>query len=120
MSSNAWRERLRRWGPGKHSSRISSGDINHKIYTAQIEALYQHTPMVLAVNVVNSALVALVLTSYTEQTRWWVFFGSVVTLTAVRAIGWSRHRHNRKPDEATTKWATVATAGSGLSGLLWA
>jgi signal transduction histidine kinase len=120
MSLNVWRERLRRWGPGKHSSRISSGgDINHKIYTAQIEALYQHTPMVLAVNVVNSALVALVLASYMEQTRWWVFFGSVVTLTAVRAIGWSRHRHNRKPDEATTKWAIVATAGSGLSGLLW-
>ena len=122
MSSNVWRERLRRWGraPDKHSSRISSGgDINHKIYTAQIEALYQHTPMVLAVNVVNSALVALVLASYMEQTRWWVFFGSVVTLTAVRAIGWSRHRHNRKPDEAMTKWAIVATAGSGLSGLLW-
>ena len=68
---------------------------------------------------VNSALVALVLASYMEQTRWWVFFGSVVTLTAVRAIGWSRHRHNRKPDEAMTKWAIVATAGSGLSGLLW-
>jgi signal transduction histidine kinase len=123
MSPNVWRERLRRWGPGKYSSRISSGgdriNINHKIYTAQIEALYQHTPMVLAVNVVNSALVALVLASYMEQTRWWVFFGSVVTLTAVRAIGWSRHRHQRKPDEATTKWAIVATAGSGLSGLVW-
>jgi hypothetical protein len=75
--------------------------------------------MVLAVNIVNSALVALVLASYMEQTRWWVFFGSVVTLTAVRAIGWSLHQHNRKPDEATTQWAIVATAGSGLSGLLW-
>jgi signal transduction histidine kinase/ActR/RegA family two-component response regulator len=123
MSSNVWRERLRRRGPGKYSSRISSGrdriNINNKIYTAQIEALYQHTPMVLAVNIVNSALVALVLASYMEQTRWWVFFGSVVALTAVRAIAWSRHRHNRKPDEATTKWAIVATAGSALSGLLW-
>jgi hypothetical protein len=55
-----------------YSSRISSGDtginINHEIYAAQIRALYQHTPMVLTVNVVNSALVTLVLASYMEQT----------------------------------------------------
>jgi len=67
------------------ASSISSGragiNINDKIYTAQIRALYQHTPMVLTVNVVNSALVALVLASYMEQTRWWIFFGLVVTLT---------------------------------------
>jgi putative Ca2+/H+ antiporter (TMEM165/GDT1 family) len=44
--------------------------------------------MVLAVNVVNSGLVALVLASYMEQTRWWVFFGMVVALTVARAIGW--------------------------------
>jgi hypothetical protein len=75
--------------------------------------------MVLTVNVVNSALVALVLASYMEQTRWWIFFGLVVTLTGVRAIGWSYHRHRPKPVEATTKWAIFATAGSGLSGLLW-
>jgi signal transduction histidine kinase/CheY-like chemotaxis protein len=105
------------------ASSISSGragiNINDKIYTAQIRALYQHTPMVLTVNVVNSALVALVLASYMEQTRWWIFFGLVVTLTGVRAIGWSYYRHSRKPVEATTKWAIFATAGSGLSGLLW-
>ncbi len=40
-----------------YSSRISSGDtginINHEIYAARIRALYQHTPMVLAVNVAD-------------------------------------------------------------------
>jgi signal transduction histidine kinase/CheY-like chemotaxis protein len=105
------------------ASSILSGragiNINDKIYTAQIRALYQHTPMVLTVNVVNSALVALVLASYMEQTRWWIFFALVVTLTGVRAIGWSYHRHRPKPVETTTKWAIFATAGSGLSGLLW-
>jgi len=75
--------------------------------------------MVLAVNVVNSALVALVLASYMEQTKWGAFFGLVVTLTGVRAIGWSCYRWGRKPEAATTKWAIFATAGSGLSGLLW-
>jgi len=86
-----------------YSSRISSGDtginINHEIYAAQIRALYQHTPMVLAVNVANSALVAVVLGSYLEQTRWWIFFGLVVTLTGLRAIGWICYRHDRQPYE---------------------
>ena len=75
--------------------------------------------MVLAVNVANSALVAVVLGSYLEQTRWWIFFGLVVTLTGLRAIGWICYRHDRQPYETTTKWAIFATAGSSLSGLLW-
>jgi hypothetical protein len=75
--------------------------------------------MVLAVNVVNSGLVALVLASYLEQTRWWIFFGLVVTLSAARAIGWRIYRRHRKPTDHTIKWALIATAGSGLSGLLW-
>jgi len=76
-------------------------------------------PMVLAVNVVNAALVALVLASYMEQTRWWSFFGLVVTLTGARAIGWIYYRHQRQAAEDKTKWTSFATIGSGLSGLLW-
>ena len=76
-------------------------------------------PMVLAVNVVNSALVALVLASYMEQTRWWIFFGLVVALTGARAMGWRHYHHHRKAVEDKTRWAILATAGSGLSGLLW-
>jgi len=76
-------------------------------------------PMVLAVNLVNSALVAFELASYLEQTRWWIFFGLVVTLTGVRAAGWRCYYHNQKTEGAPGKWALFATAGSGLSGLLW-
>ena len=93
--------------------------VEIKIYTAQIRAVYCHIPMVLAVNVVNSALVALVLASYMEQARWWIFFGLVVALTAVRAAGWSRYRYRRRSLENTAVWAGLATAGSALSGLLW-
>jgi signal transduction histidine kinase/CheY-like chemotaxis protein len=75
--------------------------------------------MVLAVNIINSGLVALVLASYLEQTRWWIFFGLVVTLTAARAIGWRYYRRHRRHGDLATRWAIIATAGSGLSGLLW-
>jgi signal transduction histidine kinase/CheY-like chemotaxis protein len=90
-----------------------------EIYTAQIRAVYEHIPMILAVNVVNSALVALVLASYMEQTRWWIFFGSVVALTGVRAAGWGCYRYYYKPPQNTKLWAILGTAGSALSGLLW-
>src|SRR5215831_2756683 len=92
---------------------------SQQIFNAQIRALYRHTPMVLAVNVINSGLVALALASYLEQTRWWIFFGLVTTLTAARAIGWRYYRRRRKPATRVTQWAIVATVGSGLSGLLW-
>jgi hypothetical protein len=71
-----------------HREDIEQQNIDNETTAAQIAALYQHMPMVLAVNVVNSALVALVLASYMKQTRWWIFFGLVVSLTGVRAAGW--------------------------------
>ena len=94
-------------------------NIDSELSAAQISALYQHMPMVLAVNVVNAALVAFVLATYMEQTRWWIFFGLVVSLTGVRAAGWQWYRHHRKRIEAKTIWTMLATLGSGLSGLLW-
>ena len=75
--------------------------------------------MVLAVNVINSGLVALVLASYLEQTRWWIFFGLVVTLTGARVIAWRLYRRHQTPDDLPVRWAIIATLGSGLSGLLW-
>jgi len=83
---------------------VEQRKFDNEISAAQIWALYQHMPMVLAVNVVNSALVALVLASYTEQTRWWIFFGLVVSLTGVRAAGWRWYRHDPKRVEAKTIW----------------
>jgi hypothetical protein len=96
---------------------VSASNVDREISSAQFLALYEHMPMVLAVNVVNSALVALVLASYMEQTRWWIFFGC--TLTGARAIGWIYCRYQRQAAEDKTKWTLFATIGSGVSGLLW-
>jgi len=47
---------------GQYTERtVEQRNIDNEISAAQIAALYQHMRMVLAVNVVNSALVALVL-----------------------------------------------------------
>ena len=100
-------------------SNVEQRKFDNEISAAQIWALYQHMPMVLAVNVVNSALVALVLASYMEQTRWWIFFGLVVSLTGVRAAGWRWYRYDPERVESKTIWKIFATLGSGLSGIIW-
>src|SRR6516164_7408662 len=93
--------------------------INQEIFGAKIRVLYQHTPMVLAVNVINSGLVTVVFALYLQQTRWWSFFGLVITLTGARAIAWRLYHRNQTSNGLTIKWAIIATLGSGLSGLLW-
>jgi len=95
-------------------SGIASG-----IFAAQIQALYQHIPMVLTVNVVNSALVAIVLASYRGQAWWLVFLALSVAVSAVRALGWARYRRKPAPPGSVAKWAMSAAIGSAVSGLLW-
>src|SRR6516162_9618824 len=75
--------------------------------------------MVLTVNLVNSALVAIVLASYMGQTRWLIFLALTVALTGARLIGCILYRNHAKMAQSTGEWAMFATIASGLSGLLW-
>ncbi len=81
--------------------------------------MYQQTPMVLTVNVVNAALITLILGWYAEHAGWWIFFGFVVTLTGVRSVVWTDYHRHKEPYRPTAIWAQLATLGSALSGLLW-
>jgi signal transduction histidine kinase/ActR/RegA family two-component response regulator len=98
---------------------VTRAALTNRIYAAQIQALYQHTPMVLTVNAVNSALVAIVLASHLGQTRWLVFLALTIVLTGARALGWLRYHACPEASRAAARWAALATLGSGLSGLLW-
>jgi signal transduction histidine kinase/CheY-like chemotaxis protein len=98
---------------------VKRTDTTNGIYFAQIGALYQHIPIVLFVNMVNSALVAIVLASYKGQTWWLVFLALTIALTGAHAFGLVRYRQTRPSVESASRWAAAATVGSGLSGLLW-
>jgi signal transduction histidine kinase/CheY-like chemotaxis protein len=75
--------------------------------------------MVLTVNLVNSALVAVVLALYSGETPWLIFLVLTVALTALRLIGWRQYYSRLQAGAATAKWAILAIAGSGLSGAIW-
>ena len=93
--------------------------VSREIYSARIDALYQQTPIVLTVNIVNSALVAAVLASYMGQTLCLIFLVLTIAVTGMRVIGWNLYHSGAKSVKCTAKWAVFATVGSGLSGLLW-
>ena len=93
--------------------------FNQEIYEAQIDTLYRQTPMVLTVNLLNSSLVAVVLTSNMGQVLWLMFLAVTLLLTVIRIIGWKLYRSRAVPVRSTAKWGIFATVGSGLSGLLW-
>jgi len=105
---------------GATASNYSGGTITAtgSIFSARIQALYRHTPMVLTVNIVNSGFVAWVLASYLGQSSWWLFFVLSAFLSVARTICWIYYRHNRTSGKQTL-WAAFATIGSALSGLLW-
>ena len=93
--------------------------FNREIYDAQIDTLYQQTPMVLTVNLLNSSLVAVVLTSNMGQALWLMFLAVTLLLSVIRIIGWKLYCSRAVPVRSTAKWGIFATVGSGLSGLLW-
>jgi signal transduction histidine kinase/CheY-like chemotaxis protein len=95
---------------------------NHKLtelFEAQIDAVYRQAPIVLTVNMVNSTLVAALLSSYSRHTPWLLFLVGNVVSTGAQLIGYFLYCSSKKSVGSTRAWAIVATLGSGLSGFLW-
>ena len=98
---------------------MTHSEIESRIFDAQIRLLYEQVPLVLTTNVVNAGLIALVLAAYVGETRWWLFFGLIGALTAARVVLWRRYLATPPRARAGRAWATLATAGSALSGVIW-
>jgi len=103
----------------KNISLSHNCDIIADIYSVRLNTLYQQIPVVLIVNLVNSSLVALVLTSYMGQVLWFIFLALTLVLTVICMIGWKYYWSCSAVVRSKAKWAIFATLGSGLSGLLW-
>jgi len=89
------------------------------VLETKIGSLYQQIPMVLAVNLLNGALVAGVLSASLKDMRWWWFFALIATLTVARGGLWQRYRTRGSDAAGPRRWAVLATIASGLSGAIW-
>ena len=86
---------------------------------AQIDTVYRQAPIILTVNMVNSTLVTVLLSSYSGQTQWlWFLMGNVAS-TGAQLVGCLFYYSKKKFVGSTKAWAILATFGSGLSGFLW-
>ena len=92
--------------------------IASAVRSEQISVLFRQLPIALAVNLVNSALVTVVLTPIAIRpvVPWW--FGAVVSVTIGRGALWWAYRRNRGAGDPRP-WSRRATIGALLSGLSW-
>jgi signal transduction histidine kinase/ActR/RegA family two-component response regulator len=90
-----------------------------ELYEAQVDGVYRQAPLISAVNLVNSTLVTVLLSSYSEQTLWSLFFIGNVVSTSAQLVGCLFYYSRKNFFGSTRAWGIVATLGSGLSGVLW-
>ena len=94
-------------------------DIRSAVYAEQVRSLFRQIPIALSVNVVNAALVAIVLAPLATRPFPLPWFASVMLVAIARGILWLRYRHAPVQPENTRRWSRLATCGSLLSGLCW-
>ncbi len=94
-------------------------DVASAVYTEQVNSLYRQVPIALSVNLVNVALVTIVLTPLATRPLLLPWFISVMLVTTGRGMLWLRYRHAVVQPENTRRWARLATWGSLLAGPSW-
>jgi len=94
-------------------------DVANAVYSEQVRCLFRQIPIALAVNFVNAALVAIVLTPLATRPFLLPWFVSVMLVTIGRGILWLRYRRASVQPENTRLWSRLAACGSLLAGLCW-
>jgi hypothetical protein len=94
-------------------------DVRSAVYAEQVRSLFKQMPIALSVNLVNAALVAIVLTPLATRPLLLPWFVSVTLVTIGRGILWLSCRHAPVQPESARRWSRLATWGSLLGGLCW-
>jgi len=94
-------------------------DVTNAVYVEQVRSLFKQIPIALSVNLVNAALVAIVLTPLATRPLPLPWFVSVVLVTIGRGILWLCYRQGPVQPENARRWSWMATCGSLLGGLCW-
>ena len=94
-------------------------DVTSAVYTEQVRSLFRQIPTALSVNLVNAALVAIVLTPLATRPLVLPWFISAMLVTIGRGILWLRCRYALIQPESARRWARLATWGSLAAGLSW-
>jgi signal transduction histidine kinase/CheY-like chemotaxis protein len=98
---------------------VPVNEISIAIRTEQLRAVFRQLPISLAVNLVNAALTAIVLSTIGARPFPLVWFSLVALVTAGRWILWRRYRRSLSGSERDHVWSRLAICGSLLAGSCW-
>src|SRR5262249_49294829 len=100
---------------GRTAEMTSSDKIDDAVDAEHVATVFRQMPIALAVNLVNAALVAGVLTPIASRPLPPIWFGTVVLVTFARWLQWCRYRSGRSTGDAH-RWAALAACGSLFAG----
>jgi signal transduction histidine kinase len=91
--------------------------VDGAVFLEQVATLYRQMPVALAVNLVNAALVTVVLTPLGAGTASLLWFAALAVLTAARAVAWWRYRGRDRAGDVRrlASWATIGGLATGLA-----
>ena len=96
---------------GAHRGRVTpmgaEDDVTSAVYAEQVRSLFRQIPIALSVNIVNAALVAIVLTPLATRPFLLPWFASVTLVAIGRGILWLRYRRAPVQPENTRRWSTA-------------
>ena len=89
------------------------------VRAAQVRSSFEHLPLTLTASVINSLLLGFVEASVVPPQIVGSWIGLVIALSALRAGLWYAHRRTHVGVLRKAGWATLATTGTLISGVLW-
>src|SRR6516225_11511079 len=98
---------------------VPANEISIAVRTEQLRAVFRQLPISFAVNLVNAALTAIVLSTIGAPQASLVWFSLVALVTAVRWGLWRRYRRSGSGSEHDLLWWKLAVCGSVLAGSCW-
>jgi signal transduction histidine kinase len=98
---------------------VASNEISIAVHTEQLRAVFRQLPIAFAVNLVNAALTAIVLSTIGTQPAPLIWFSLVALVTTVRWVLWRQYRRTPSGSEHHPIWSKLAVCGSLLAGSCW-
>jgi signal transduction histidine kinase/CheY-like chemotaxis protein len=98
---------------------VPANEISTAIRTEQLRVVFRQLPISLAVNLVNAALTAIVLSTLGTRPFPLVWFSVVALVTVGRSILWRRYRRSLSGSGREHIWSRLAGCGSLLAGSCW-
>lgn len=90
-----------------------------QVYAEQVRLLYRNAPLAYSATVINGAILALVQSAHIAVSTLSIWYGSLLLVTAMRALTLWRYADNHPGPGDARFWNLIYVGGAGLAGMVW-